>query len=51
MVSQIDRPSLAALSFVWGDLLITENIELDGATLPVITSLAAAFRHFTEPLG
>ena len=45
-VSLLDRPSFAALSYVWGDPLITENIELDGVTMPVTTSLAAALRMY-----
>ncbi|PMD19576.1 hypothetical protein NA56DRAFT_575268 [Hyaloscypha hepaticicola] len=36
-VSLPDRPSFAALSYVWGDPLITENIELDRVTMPVTT--------------
>jgi hypothetical protein len=47
-VSLLDRPSFAALSYVWGDPHVTENIELDGVTMAVTTSLAAALRHIPK---
>jgi Heterokaryon incompatibility protein (HET) len=34
-----------ALSYVWGDPLIRENIELDGVEFQVTTNLHAALRH------
>jgi hypothetical protein len=45
ILHRLSNVAIAALSYVWGDLLITENIELDGVTLPVTSSPAAAFRH------
>ncbi|KAI0533165.1 heterokaryon incompatibility protein-domain-containing protein [Xylaria digitata] len=38
----------AALSYVWGDAQITENIEVNGINLPVTTNLASALRHFRK---
>ncbi|KAI1371274.1 heterokaryon incompatibility protein-domain-containing protein [Hypoxylon crocopeplum] len=36
----------AALSYVWGDPKIKEDIMVNGVTLPVTTNLASALRHF-----
>ncbi|KAI1497061.1 heterokaryon incompatibility protein-domain-containing protein [Biscogniauxia marginata] len=38
----------AALSYVWGDPHNTENIEVDGHTLPITTNLASALWHFRK---
>jgi hypothetical protein len=40
-----DAPSYAALSYVWGDPKVTEDIVIDGHVLPVTTNLATALRH------
>ncbi|KAF4490826.1 Heterokaryon incompatibility protein 6, OR allele [Colletotrichum fructicola Nara gc5] len=40
-----DEPSFAALSYVWGDPTITEEISVNGHTSRVTNNLAAALRH------
>ncbi|KAH8726468.1 heterokaryon incompatibility protein-domain-containing protein [Phaeosphaeriaceae sp. PMI808] len=40
-----DQPSFSALSYVWGDPSITEDINLDRSTFPVTVTLAAALKH------
>ncbi|KAH0429960.1 heterokaryon incompatibility protein [Colletotrichum camelliae] len=40
-----DEPSFAALSYVWGDPTITEEISVNGQTCRVTKNLAAALRH------
>jgi hypothetical protein len=44
-ISLLESPSFAALSYVWGDSSVTENIILDGYTVPVTKNLAAALKH------
>ena len=44
-VSLLESPPFAALSYVWGDPSITEDIELDGITIAVTINLASALRH------
>jgi heterokaryon incompatibility protein (HET) len=39
------QPSFSALSYVWGEPSLTENIWLDGILVPVTTNLAAALKH------
>ncbi|KAI8219941.1 hypothetical protein K4K54_009024 [Colletotrichum sp. SAR 10_86] len=40
-----DEPLFAALSYVWGDPTITEEISVNGYTSRVTNNLAAALRH------
>ncbi|KAI8243905.1 hypothetical protein K4K57_012750 [Colletotrichum sp. SAR 10_99] len=40
-----DEPLFAALSYVWGDPTITEEISVNGHTSRVTNNLAAALRH------
>jgi len=47
-VSLVGNPSFAALSYVWGDSLITENIILDGCAVPVTINLAEALRNVKQ---
>ena len=44
-VSLLECPPFAALSYVWGNPSITEDIELDGITVAVTINLASALRH------
>ncbi|KAH0545136.1 hypothetical protein FGG08_000748 [Glutinoglossum americanum] len=43
-MSLLEYPEYAALSYVWGDPTITEDIIVNGVVLPVTTNLAAALR-------
>ncbi|KAK2734363.1 heterokaryon incompatibility protein [Colletotrichum kahawae] len=43
-----DEPSFAALSYVWGDPAITEEISVNGHTCRVTKNLAAALRHILK---
>ncbi|KAI1085372.1 heterokaryon incompatibility protein-domain-containing protein [Whalleya microplaca] len=38
----------AALSYVWGDANVTENIRVNGFVLPVTVNLASAFKRFRK---
>jgi len=40
-----------ALSYVWGDVSVTEDISINGTTASVTTNLAAALRHIREVFG
>jgi hypothetical protein len=40
-----DQPTFSALSYVWGDPCITEDIIVDGVEFPVTVNLAAALKH------
>jgi hypothetical protein len=44
--SLVDDLKYVALSYVWGDASITEDIIVNGHTLAVTTNLAAALRSF-----
>jgi hypothetical protein len=44
-VSLHDEPAFVALSYVWGDAAVTEEICLDGRRVPVTTNLAQALLH------
>jgi hypothetical protein len=44
-VSLNDRPKFAALSYVWGDPTTTEDIAINGHTLPITKNLAGALRN------
>jgi hypothetical protein len=44
-VSLDDNPTFTALSYVWGDPSITENIIVNGHMKPVTTNLEMALRH------
>jgi hypothetical protein len=44
VVSLLDNPVINALSYVWGDKTITEDITVDGIPVPVTTSLATALK-------
>ncbi|KAF4872060.1 Heterokaryon incompatibility protein 6, OR allele [Colletotrichum siamense] len=44
-VSLDDNPYFIALSYVWGDHLVTENIDIDGLQTPVTVNLASALKH------
>ena len=44
VVSLLDSPVINALSYVWGDKTITEDIKVDGITVPVTTNLVAALK-------
>ncbi|KAK2738109.1 heterokaryon incompatibility protein [Colletotrichum kahawae] len=44
-VSLDDKPYFTALSYVWGDPLVTENINIDGFQTPVTVNLATALKH------
>jgi hypothetical protein len=43
--SLLDQSLFSALSYVWGDPSITEDILLDGVKFPVTVNLAAALKH------
>ncbi|KAH7370371.1 heterokaryon incompatibility protein-domain-containing protein [Rhexocercosporidium sp. MPI-PUGE-AT-0058] len=43
-----EAPSYEALSYVWGDPKITQEIILDGKSFHVTTNLARALRHFRD---
>jgi hypothetical protein len=43
-VSLQDEPSYTALSYVWGDASVTDNIVMNGHTVAVSCNLAAALR-------
>ncbi len=43
-----DKPRFEALSYVWGDPSVTEDMELDGRQVAVTTNLASALRSFRE---
>jgi hypothetical protein len=42
------KPQYSALSYVWGDASDTENITVNGKTVPVTKNLAVALRHVKE---
>lgn len=42
------KPSYEALSYVWGDGSVTEQISVNGQLLPVPINLAAALRQFSN---
>ncbi|KAE9377280.1 HET-domain-containing protein [Stipitochalara longipes BDJ] len=44
-VSLNDSPQFTALSYVWGDAAITEDITVNGATIPVTVNLSSALKH------
>ncbi|EQB56016.1 heterokaryon incompatibility protein [Colletotrichum gloeosporioides Cg-14] len=44
-VSSDDNPYFIALSYVWGDHLVTEKINVDGFETPVTVNLATALRN------
>ncbi|PMD28960.1 HET-domain-containing protein, partial [Hyaloscypha variabilis F] len=44
-VSLLEQPKYIAFSYVWGDASITENVTINGKTVPVTTSLAAALER------
>ena len=44
-VSLDDKPAYAALSYVWGDSKITEDIQVNDQRVSITTNLAAALRH------
>ena len=44
-VSLLEQPKYIALSYVWGDASITENVTINGKTVPVTTSLAAGLER------
>jgi Heterokaryon incompatibility protein (HET) len=48
IASLLGNISFAALSYAWGDSSVTENIALDGSTVPVTANLAAALRHVKQ---
>jgi hypothetical protein len=43
--SLLDPPPYSALSYVWGDPSVTEDIILEGVAFPVTNNLAAALKH------
>ncbi|OCL13102.1 HET-domain-containing protein, partial [Glonium stellatum] len=45
---QGDYPRYVALSYVWGDTSITENIFINGSVTPITKSLALALRRFRD---
>lgn len=45
IVSLKDNPKFTAVSYVWGDPNVTEDILLDGQVVPVTTNLAATLKH------
>jgi hypothetical protein len=47
-VSLLGNASFTAISYVWGDSSITENIILDGSTVPVTANLAVALGHVKQ---
>lgn len=46
-----DKPHFMAISYVWGDACITEDIIVDGYIVPVTTNLASALRHLRAVFG
>jgi len=48
VVSLQDNPVYSALSYVWGDPSITEDILIDSSTLTVTKNLADALRHVKQ---
>jgi hypothetical protein len=46
-----DKPEYTAISYVWGDPSITENIVVEGCVLPVTVNLASALRHLRTVFG
>lgn len=44
-VSLDDPPKFTALSYVWGDAAITEDIMVNGTTMPVTVNLSSALKH------
>ena len=40
-----DKPKFTALSYIWGDASITEDILLNGCSISLRANLAAALRH------
>lgn len=44
-VSPKDDPKYTALSYVWGDPAITENVILNGKIITIGANLASAMRH------
>ncbi|KAH9203347.1 heterokaryon incompatibility, partial [Leptodontidium sp. 2 PMI_412] len=44
-VSLDDSPQFIALSYVWGDAAITEDIMVNGITMPVTVNLSSALKH------
>lgn len=44
-VSLDDNPTYAALSYVWGDATIKEDIVVNGSTVQITTNLKAALKH------
>ena len=47
-VSLLETPNFAALSYVWGDPKVTDDIQVDGHTLSVTVNLAAALKYVKE---
>jgi hypothetical protein len=43
-----ERPEYAALSYVWGDPSVTENIYINGSVVPVTKNVASAMRQFRK---
>jgi hypothetical protein len=46
-----DKPHFMAISYVWGDAYITEDIIVDGYNVPITTNLASALRHLRAVFG
>lgn len=40
-----DKPAFTALSYVWGDPKVTEDIKVNNHVVPVTTNLTSALKH------
>ncbi|KUJ13434.1 HET-domain-containing protein [Mollisia scopiformis] len=47
-VSLDDSPNFTALSYVWGDAAVTDDIVVNDATVPVTVNLSSALKHVSK---
>jgi hypothetical protein len=47
VMSMKESPRFTALSYIWGDAKVTEDILLDGQAFPVTANLAVALKRAT----
>jgi hypothetical protein len=48
-ISLNDGPRYNALSYTWGETLVTRKVLIDGKALPVTDNLHIALKHFSSP--